>query len=338
LGFSGAFEGGFGGLHGMNRIKSVFIIALTILLLYLVVRKVGLSELMNTLRSADPLWVLISVCHTPFIIFTGVIKWKILLKSQKIDIPIWRLYALYLVGSFFNNFLPSNVGGDVVRGFELGNYAKDGVRAMASVFMERFSGFIVLVFMAIFSLVSQFQLMKDARLTLAVGFAAFGLLGVLWVVLDPRPLRLVSGWVRFPILQKYIPKLRKFQESLYAYRTHKRALILSILWSFVFMFLAITNVYSSARAFHQEISLVGIAIIVPVILVVAMIPLTVNGLGLQEWGYVTLFSWIGLPGSVGLSAIILIRAKSLFIAAIGGTLYPALKLSKGKLGSSSSFE
>jgi uncharacterized protein (TIRG00374 family) len=314
------------------------IVVITVLLLYLVVRKVGLSELIRTLRGADPFWIVISFCHTPLIIFTGVIKWKILLKSQKIDIPLWRLYALYLVGNFFNNFLPSNVGGDVVRGFELGNYAQDGVRSMASVFMERFTGFVVLVFMAILSLISQVQLISDIRLTLAVGFAACALLGVLWLVLDPRPLRLITVWVRLPIFQKFVPKLRKFQESLYAYRTHKRALALSILWSLVFMLLAITNVYSSARAFHQDISFMGIVIIVPVILVIAMIPLTINGLGLQEWGYVTLFSWIGLPASVGLSTILLIRAKSLIVAAAGGMLYPTLRLSKSRLESSRGLE
>jgi uncharacterized membrane protein YbhN (UPF0104 family) len=94
------------------------------------------------------------------------------------------------------------------------------------------------------------------------------------------------------------------------------------------MVLAVTNVYSSSRAFHEDISLIGVATIVPVILVVAMVPLTVNGLGLQEWAYVFLFSWIGLPESVGLSTILLIRAKELLVALAGGVLYPILKLSK----------
>jgi uncharacterized protein (TIRG00374 family) len=313
-----------------KKIRSYLVLALSVLLLYLVIRKVGLGELVATITGANLFWVLISLVHAPVILFTGVIKWKILLKSQNIDIPLWRLYALYLVGRFFNNFLPSNVGGDVIRAYELGNYTKDGVRAMASVFVERLTGFIVLIFLAIFSLLSQFQLRSDFRLTLAVGLATVGLLVGLWLILDPRPLHWFISRIKLALFQKYVPRLQKFQASLNEYRNHRRALVLSTIWSIVFMILAITNVYSSAKAFHEEVSLFGVAIIVPVILVVAMIPLTVNGLGLQEWAYVFLFSWIGLPESVGLSTILLIRAKDIFTALIGGIFYPILKLSSSK--------
>jgi glycosyltransferase 2 family protein len=311
-----------------RKIRSHLVLIITIVFLYLVFRKVGFSNLISTIRGADLYWVLISLIHAPAIILVGVFKWKILLKSQKIEIPLWRLYALYLVGRFFNNFLPSNVGGDLVRGYELGNYAKDGVRAMASVFVERLTGFIVLILMAIFSLLYQLQLRSDLRLTLAVGLATVGLLGVLWLILDPRPLDVFTLGVKIPLFQKYVPKLKKFRHSLNAYRNHQRALALSIFWSVIFMLLAITNVYSSARAFHEEVSLFGVAIIVPVILVVAMIPLTVNGLGIQEWAYVFLFSWIGFPETVGLSTILLIRAKDVLFALLGGILYSVLKISK----------
>ena len=311
-----------------DRLKFLGVLALTVVLLYLVFRRVGFAELLDTISQADLTWVLISLSLSPFIIFTGVIKWKILLESQGVSVPLWRLYALYLVGRFFSNFLPSNVGGDVVRGYELGNYTKDGAAAMASVFMERFTGFVMLVVMACISFFFQIGMVKDIRLTLAMGLAVGALLGILWLILDARPLNLVARWVKIPVVQKYIPKLRKFHASINAYRSRKRALVLSLLWSFVFMVLAITNVYASSRAFYSPISYLDIVVIVPVILVVAMVPLTFNGLGIQEWAYVFLFSLVGLPASVGLSAIILIRGKELLLTISGGLLYPVVKLSK----------
>ena len=316
----------------MHRLRSIAILLLTITLIYLVVRKVGLEELVQTILQADPAWVLASMCLTPLIIFTGVIKWKILLDSQDIHIPLWRLYGLYLVGRFFNNFLPSNVGGDIVRGYELGNYTNDGAAAMASVFVERFTGFIVLILMAVISFLTHFRFTSDMRLTLAMALAVAGLLGVLWLILDSRPLDLFEKWIRFPFFEKVYPKIRKFHASILAYRGQRRALMLSLLWSVVFMFLAILNVYISARAFHQPVSFLGMVVIVPVILVVAMVPLTFNGLGIEEWAYVLMFSLIGLPAAIGLSTIILIRGKQYLAATIGGIIYPFFKISKDRTG------
>jgi uncharacterized membrane protein YbhN (UPF0104 family) len=61
-----------------------------------------------------------------------------------------------------------------------------------------------------------------------------------------------------------------------------------------------------------------------------MVPLTFNGIGIQEWAYVLLFQLIGLPASVGLSTILLIRFKDISMALIGGLLFPYLKLSEGR--------
>lgn len=312
----------------IKKFRSLAILLLTVVLLFLVVRKVGLDELVQALTQADLMWVLFAVSLSPLIVFTGVIKWKILLKSQGVEIPLWRLYGLYLVGKFFNNFLPSNVGGDVVRGYELGRYTKDGAGAMASVFMERFTGFVVLIIMAVIAFITQINVINDIRLTLAMAFAVTGLVGVLWLIMDTRPLGLIERYIHFPLVEKVIPKFRKFHTSISAYRSQKRALALSLLWSLAFMLLAIANVYVCARAFHQSVPFLGVVVIVPIILVVSMVPLTINGLGIQEWAYVLLFTLIGLPAAIGLSTVILIRGKDYLLALIGGIIYPFFKISK----------
>jgi uncharacterized protein (TIRG00374 family) len=295
-----------------------------VILLYLVVNKVGLGELYNTLKGADPLWIAISIGLSPFLILVSVLKWQILLKSQGIEVPIKRLYALYLVGRFFNYFLPSNVGGDVVRGYELGKYTHKGAQAMASVFMERFTGFVMLVVFAIAASLTHLDILRQTGLAPAVGLAVLLLIGMLWLVLDSRPLDLFARVVKFRIAQKFIEKLRKFHSSVNAYRQHRKTLAIALFWSLIFMILAILNVYTSAMAFQKPVSLAEVSVITPVILCVAMIPITVNGLGIQEWAYVLLFSWVGMPASLGLSTILFIRAKDVFMAVIGGLLYPVI--------------
>lgn len=309
-----------------TRLRSYLVLVVTLALLFLVLRKVGLSELGTQLRQANPRFVLLSFAVSPLLIMTSVIKWQLLLKSQHIIVPLRRLYALYIIGYFFNNFLPSNVGGDVVRGYELGKSTKNQAEALASVFMDRLTGFIMLVLLALISFVSHITLIQNQVLQLTMVVALAGMVSVVWLILDARPLNFIAGHIKVPVAQKYIAKLQKFHASLYAYRQRKGTLVLACCWSLVFMLGAIVNVYVSAMAFHQPIGFMDIVIVVPIILLVAMMPLTFNGYGIQEWAYVLLFTWIGLPASVGLSTIVLIRAKNILSAVMGGLVYSRLKL------------
>ncbi len=309
-----------------TKLKNVALLAITALLLYLVIRRVGLEELLQTLGQADWRWVAISLLVTPLLALVGVIKWLILLRAKGISVPLRRLFALYLVGRFFNYFLPSNVGGDVVRAYELGAYTRQGAEALASVFVERFTGFVILVLFAVASLVSHLELLQGTGLVPVVILAVLILAAVLWLVLDARPLNLVTRWIRFPFAQKYILKLHKIHTSINTYQHERSALLASLFWSVVFMLLAIANVYTSALAFSRPVSLVDVAVVVPIILVVAMFPITINGIGLQEWAYVLMFTWLGMPASLGLSTILLIRAKDILLALCGGIIYPLLKI------------
>lgn len=310
-----------------KRLRSLAVLAFTVILLYLVIRKVGIGELVDTMRQADPLWLVLSLLLSPFLVLVSVIKWQILLRSQGMKVSLGRLYALYLVGHFFNYFLPSNVGGDVVRGYELGNYLRKGAQAMASVFMERYTGFVMLVAFAVVSSLTNLRFLRETGLAPAVLIVVLALLVVLWLILDERPMNLLNRLVRLPLAQAYLRKLNKFHASLNSYRNDRATLVAALGWSMAFMILAILNVYVTALAFHQPVSPVKISVIVPFILIVSMFPLTINGLGVNEWAYVLLFTWFGMPASLGLSTVLFIRAKNVLFSLVGGVLYPKLKMS-----------
>ena len=294
------------------------------------VHRVGLPGLLATLREADLRWVGVPLLLGILLILVSVIKWQGLLQAQGFHVPLARLYALYLVGGFFNQFLPSTVGGDVVRAYELGLHTRDSARATASIFVERLTGFIMLVILALVSLFSSLGLGRDPRLAALLLGAGFALAALLWLLLDPRPLKVLTHRVRLPLAGRLLPWLHRFHNALQAYRSQRGALALALLWSLVFMALVVVDVYSAARAFHRPVPFVEIAAITPILLVAGMAPLTLNGLGLQEWVFVLLFTWIGLPASAGLSAIFLIRLKNLVLALAGGYIYLSLRAGRMK--------
>ena len=78
-----------------------------------------------------------------------------------------QLLNLYFAGLFINNFLPSTIGGDIFRGYQVGRDVDDGALAMASVFMERFTGMTALMAIALVAFVSNLSSFRDPRFALA---------------------------------------------------------------------------------------------------------------------------------------------------------------------------
>ena len=114
-------------------------------LLTLLVRWVGWEQLRPLLVA--PRWemVALSLGFSALLIGISCAKWQLLLAHLDTAVGLGRLISLYLIGILFNQILPSNVGGDVVRGYGLGRLTSAVPRAFATVFLERFTGFVALV-------------------------------------------------------------------------------------------------------------------------------------------------------------------------------------------------
>lgn len=305
-----------------RRGYSVYLrIIVSIFLFYYVFHKVGWSDFFKTVRGANPVLILLSFAVNPFLILVSAAKWHILSKSQGMKVSLGRLFLLYIVGYLFNNVLPTNVGGDVVRAYELGKYTNKRAEAMASVFMERFTGLTALIFLGFISLALKVSLVEDVMLLISLGIAFIGYVGGTWMVFDPSLLSYIRKKSRWKITDKFLQKLLRVQEAIYIYKDHKKELVYSMILSFVFYFVGLVNVYVSALAFGVSISFVDLMIVVPIILILTMIPVSLGGLGLQEWAYYFMFSKVGVPGAVGLSVALLMRAKSVILGLIGGLIY-----------------
>ena len=84
-------------------------------LLYLLLGRTDFSRLWGYVRNASPLWLAAGLLLYFVMILLSVWRWRILLTAQHVAVPAGRLLNSYLVATFFNNFLPSNIGGDVIR-------------------------------------------------------------------------------------------------------------------------------------------------------------------------------------------------------------------------------
>ncbi len=289
-------------------------LAVTLALIVWVVRRVDWAEFARTIEGTDLWYLALSLAVDPILVLVSAWKWQILLRVHLERPGLGTCFYLYLVGYFFNNFLPTNVGGDVVRAYLLGRRTGRQADAMASVFAERFTGVSALVGLAVLAMPFGYRGPYAAPVSWIVAAVAVGYLLILWVVLDRKFLRFTKKRTHLP----FIGKIVSFQEALSSYRGHRGRVVVALVLSVVFYALAALNIYFSARAFRVDLGLLEAGLVTPAVLVVALLPLTLGGLGLTEWAYLFTLGKYGISPAASLSTALLMRMKNVLLGLVGG--------------------
>ncbi len=314
-----------GKLSGTKRGLSFYLrIVISLILIGYVFQKAGVRQLWGTIKQTDLTLLMISLILTPILIFMSAWKWQVILKALNIRVSIVKCFWLYIVGYFFNTVLPTNVGGDVVRAYALGKSTEKPAEVFSSVFVERFTGLSVLLFMAIVAFGLALRQLWSMWLTLALAVCLVGYIAILITILNPPILHWFADKIKIAAAQKIFVKLGKFQKATLSLRHNKGAFVFAIVNSFLFYLLAVLNVYTSALAFRASISFLDALIITPIVMVITMIPISIGGIGLAEGAYFFVFTRMGMPGALGLSVALLLRAKALLAGIVGGFYYSTL--------------
>jgi uncharacterized protein (TIRG00374 family) len=245
-------------------------------------------------------------------------RWGTLVWSLHVRVGWWRLVGLYFVGSFFNLFLPTGLGGDVVKMYELSRNDGKAAAAISSVLVERFLGLFILFAMASLALIGGYELVTPAvRILIAVAFAGT-LIGVglllqrTWIESWGRRLRLDRLLGRFNIL-------RELYESIHLYS--KAALLRATATSVVFGFLLVLGYFLIGLAVGiDDLSLWYYFLLVPIISALLLIP-SVGGLGIREGATVILFEKAGVDVTRALALALAYDMTLLVIALIGAVIY-----------------
>ena len=338
-----------------KRLVQFVKIALTAVLLALVYRKIDVGALKGQfaqLRTGWP-WALLFLGLLALNTGISSLKWHALLRADGIPVPVRKLFASHLIGSFFNLFLPSSVGGDVYRIADIGRRSGRTANTTASILFDRLTGFMAIALYGIvFYLLAAkagwiHPVLPDCLSGAAAGearlrgvlyaalplFAFLALLGVLLLLLQERLVRAVLRLVP----AKFRPKLESFAlkivSSSRTYLRVRSAWIPSILISFWFQADAILAVYAISRALGLGLPLFPFWFFVPFITLLEMIPISIFGLGLRDFGYKAFFLSVGLSAHVaGLSTepeataaaaalAVLYVALTVLYVSFGGILY-----------------
>ncbi len=247
-------------------------------------------------------------------------KWQALLIAGGVDCQFWPLIRYYLIGIYFNNFLPTSFGGDAARIYL--SSKKYGNRALIalSVLVERISGLIAMFVFLLLGVMVGPRILEPGQEKLVFLVCCSALLFTGLLSLTAVRLR----------LQKLLPrglsdKLAQLTVGVYIdYRSRHTGW--KVIWtSLLFQFFSILIYVLVARALNLSLSFLDLLAVVPLVTLLTLLPLSLNGLGLREGGFVFLLARLHVSNTEALSLSLLFYTIPVILSVVGGGLFLFLR-------------
>lgn len=308
-----------------KRLLTLVKAGVSLSLLALLYSRIDFHALAGQLASIRPLWLALAFALMGVNTLVSSMKWRILLRADRIDQPLGSLFASHLIGSFFNLFLPSTIGGDAYRIADIGQRTDNHARTAASILVDRITGFLAL---ALFGLVAPFVVRDsipnwDHRLLLFPAVALVALCGLAFALCEGRILRRICSWLPGKVGAKCLSILDSILGSVQAYIGKARVVIQVLALSFVFQLCVILAVWAIVGSLGLGLAPWPFFFFVPLITLIEMIPVSVFGIGLRDTGYLWFMAAIARPDPAADAAAISIVyvALTVLYVSFGGLLF-----------------
>jgi uncharacterized protein (TIRG00374 family) len=239
--------------------------------------------------------------------------------------PLAAILRVFFVSTFLGSFLPS-VGGDAVRAYSIARLHIRGEDAVASVFMDRMLGVAGLLLMALAGLMLPGQLTRHWAILASLAVAGGVCLLTLLLVFSPRAA--VTAMTVAPImaLLSRLPAAvqhagHRLLESIQRYAAYHVRLATVLVCSIAVQAIRIFQAYYLGRSLGIEAALATYFAVLPLILLVMLLPITVNGLGTGQAAFVWFFGQFGVPDASAFALSVLFIGLGIVGNLPGGILY-----------------
>jgi glycosyltransferase 2 family protein len=299
-------------------------LSVSIILLVVLFSSIDAGSLWTTAKLASVPWLLVALLIFAINVGAAAWRWSLLLAAQHVHVRTRSLLSSCLVANFFNNFLPSNIGGDVIRIRDTARPAGSKTLAATVILVDRGLGMIALVLVAAMGATAAGRTHPSAApiwpLWLWAAFLA-GAAAAAPMVYAPdgfgrllQPLTVFHPeWVGDRI-EKLTGALARFRD--------KPAALAACFGGAVFVQAAVVVFYGAvAYALHLNVAFADLAVIVPVSLVAQILPVSVNGFGVREATFSFYFSRIGQPIESALLMSLVAQALVMLFSLTGAAIY-----------------
>ena len=291
----------------------------SVVLLAFLIQRVHLSSLLPTWGVSTGLWLGGALLLTLVGIVLSTIRWRQVLEALGLHAKVRTLFSHYLAGLFVGNFLPSTIGGDVLRVSRLAADNGDRPDTFASVVLERLTGWLILPVLTLVALAVNpglRELGAASAVAVTISVATLLLLVVTLVVAaSPRlggRLAGTAGWQRFGgAVHLGLDRLRH----------HPGAAVSVLAAGFAYQLVVVLTGLLAARALGLDVSLTAALAFMPAVAIAQVLPISLGGLGVREGAFVLFLGPLGVAAAQAVALGLLVYGLNLVVSLLGAPAF-----------------
>ena len=208
---------------------------------------------------------------------SGNYSWVYIVWCERRDILLYDLFASYWKGLFYNQLLPTGIGGDLIKGVDIISKYKNSYFFISSIFLDRLINFLLLQLMGIIAFLIYFNQW--------LFLIYFVILFTLFIIISLFFYKLFL----LKFIKKYRTRRKTYQKFTKAFillkvlLKKKKKLLLVLFYAFISQFLKIFVTYLLGQSFKMNYEFIVSVFAVPIQATFALIPISINGIGLREY-------------------------------------------------------
>jgi glycosyltransferase 2 family protein len=307
------------------------VISASLLALLIFLNFKNLSSIPTVFKSINIGLALAGILFYLFGILLEAPRWKVLLLANKVKIPFLYLLSFTLIGFFFSTLLPTSVGGDAYRAFDLRKtYKVPHHKNIIAIYLGRFFGIVTGVLWVTFSFFT--GMYKHLNKPLLIGTIIMFPIVLLLIVITffPKKFRIDSLFRKIKFLRKFEAKIAEFVEMLHGFKSKKKEMFISIFLSLLANLSTFLSFYLIGLSLKIKLSFLAYIFIVPVMWSASNLPITLGGFGVRENTLVWLLKSFNVSAADALTFSLIVLLTNILIAILGGIIYFLRNISSRK--------
>ncbi|MGE0267935.1 MAG: lysylphosphatidylglycerol synthase transmembrane domain-containing protein [Candidatus Omnitrophota bacterium] len=310
-----------------NIFNYVLRIGISAALLWWLFSKIDIEQTANVIKSAELGYVLLAF---GFFVTTYILtyhRWRLFIKALKLEVPYREIVRYFFIGMFGNLFLPSAIGGDAIKIYGLCQYTSQKAKVVASILLDRLSGYAGLVIVVIVAFAAGYKLINSPGIIIPILLIIPGTIMIAAVLFNETIYEFVCRV--FDRIPKFKKALMQMHYDIALLKDNKGYGYAGIGLSCASHVCLAVLSFFIAKGLHQDVKLIYFLLFFPLISVASILP-SLGGLGVREAAAVYFFGKIGIDSGIAASITLIAYIFMVIVGLIGGAIY-VFTLSSGRI-------
>jgi uncharacterized protein (TIRG00374 family) len=307
----------------VHPVVKVFVrVGVSAALLYFVLRSIDLGAFWERLRGMNPGWLVLALIAYAGQQMIGVWRWDRLLRAQHVEVAKRKLTESIWVSMFFNNFLPSNIGGDVVRIKDTAPAAGSKTLATTVVLVDRALGLTALLVVAATGAFAAWLSGTYVPGSRWLWLACAVLVGsAILVIAMPDLVSRLLAPVKALKKPWVTERAQRLEDAVMRFGKAPSVLAGAFGGAIVVQLTVVAFYLLTAKGLSVQLPTLLGAVLIPVSLAVQLAPISINGFGVREAVFAFFFRRFGLPADAAVALSLVSTGMVMGLSLVGGLLF-----------------